>query len=252
MDQITLTHEIGLLNRNSKVPLYFQLYEILRTAIVGGKWPPGTTVPPESELQKKYQVSQITVRQALDNLVKDGLVYRQRGRGTFVAQPAIETGLSRIISFTEDMHQRGYAPSSRLIYAGIIGASARTAEKLMIQPGDELAQINRLRFADGQPLSIEKSSLVHALVHGALEGDYEINSLREIIAKRYGLHLTRAKQSIRALNASEEQAQHLSMPSKAALLEIERVSYTQEDVPIELLTIYYRADRYVLFTDLQG
>jgi GntR family transcriptional regulator len=122
----------------------------------------------------------------------------------------------------------------------------------MIQPGDELAQINRLRFADGQPLSIENSSLVHGLVPGVLDGDYEANSLREIIANRYGLHLTRAKQSIRALNASEEQAQHLSISDMDALLEIERVSYTQEDVPIELLTIYYRADRYVLFTDLQG
>ena len=249
---MTLIRESRQLNRKSKIPLYFQLYEILRNAIVSGGWPPGTTVPPESELQSKYQVSQITVRQALDNLVKEGLIYRQRGRGTFVAQPAIETGLSRIISFTEDMQQRGYHPASQVIFSGLIEASARSADKLMVQPDNELAQINRLRFADDQPLSIEQSSLVHSLVPGILEVDYEANSLREIISDRYGIQLTRAKQSIKALNAEEEEARFLAITTGDALLQIERISYTQDDVPIELLTIYYRADRYVLFTDLQG
>ena len=89
------------LNRSSKVPLYHQLYEILRAKIIDGRWPTGTMILPESELCSIYQVSQITARQALDNLVSDGLIYRQRGRGSFVAQPAIETNLSRIVSFTE-------------------------------------------------------------------------------------------------------------------------------------------------------
>lgn len=240
------------LNRYSKVPLYHQLYEILRDSIVRGEWGPGTMIPPESELCSTYQVSQITARQALDNLVNDGLIYRQRGRGSFVAQPAIETSLSRIISFTEDMHQRGYSPGSKIYFSGIVPASQHIAEKLQIKIKDEIAQLNRLRFADGEPLSIEHASLVHDLCSGVLNGDYERNSLRETLRSQYGLQLARARQSIRATNANLEQARLLLVDPGAALLNIERVSYSQDGMPVEYLLIYYRADRYVLHTELQG
>lgn len=249
MQRIELVNE---LNRNSKVPLYHQLYELLRGAIVTGRWPPGTMVPPESELQDRFQVSQITVRQALENLVNEGLIFRQRGRGTFVAQPQIETSLSRIINFTEDMRQRGYRPGSRLVHAGIASASPSIAEKLQIPAGSEIAQLNRLRYADGVPLSIEESTLVHELCPGILLGDYEVNSLRERLQQHYGLQISRAKQSIRALNANEKQAQLLSINVRDALLGLERISFTQHGLPLEYLKVYYRADRYVLFTDLQG
>lgn len=240
------------LNRKSKVPLYHQLYSLLRDAIISGEMPPGTMVPPESELQERFRVSQITVRQALDNLVKEELIFRQRGRGTFVAQPKIETGLTRIISFTEDMQQRGFRPGSRVIYSGIDQASAVVAEKLRIPLNAEVARLNRLRYADDEPLSIEESTLVHRRCPGVLDADYEVNSLRESLQQRYGLLITRAKQSIKAINATLEQARYLSITPGDALLALERVSFSQDDLPLEYLKIYYRADRYVLFTDLQG
>lgn len=245
-------HRADQLNRDSKIPLYHQLYELLRGYILSGQWPPGALIPSEADLCETYQVSQITVRQALDNLVGDGLIYRQRGRGTFVAQPAIETSLSRIISFTEDMRQRGYTPGSRVFRAEVVEASPAIAEKLGIEPGEELAQLNRLRFADDQPLSIEKSSLVHRYCPGVLEGDYASQSLRETLRRRFDIRLVRASQSIRALNAGREQAELLSIRPNAALLNIERVSYSQHNLPVELLQIFYRADRYVLYTELQG
>ena len=246
------TIQLNDLNRSSKVPLYHQLYELLRNAILAGKWPPGTMVPSESDLQNHFQVSQITVRQALENLVNEGLIYRQRGRGTFVAQPAIETSLSRILSFTEDMQQRGYHPGSRVIYSSIGQASPGVSEKLQIPIGTEIAQLNRLRYADGQPMSIEESTLVHHFCPGVLDGNYDVNSLRERLQQQYGLQISRAKQSIRALNATQEQAQLLAIEPGDALLGLERVSYSQHDLPLEFLRITYRADRYVLFTDLQG
>jgi GntR family transcriptional regulator len=124
------------INRNSKLPLYHQLYEILRSNITRGEWQPGDMIPPESELIDRYQVSRTTVRQVLDMLVNEGLIYRQRGRGTFVAHPTVEQALVRIISFTEDMRQRGF------------------------KPGEELARLERLRLADDEPMSIEDSYLV--------------------------------------------------------------------------------------------
>lgn len=243
---------VNQLDRSSKVPLYHQLYEILRGKIIDGEWPPGAMIPPESELCNKYQVSQITARQALDNLVSDGLIYRQRGRGSFVAQPAIETSLSRIVSFTEDMHSRGFEPGSRVFYSEVIAAEPAIAQKLQIAPGEELAQLDRLRFADGQPLSIESASLVHKYCRGVLAGDYESNSLRAALLAEFGLKLVRAEQSIRALSANEGLAALLAIAPGDPLLGIERVSFAQPNVPVEYLQIFYRADRYVLHIELQG
>jgi GntR family transcriptional regulator len=209
-------------------------------------------IPPESELCHTYQVSQITARQALDNLVSDGLIFRQRGRGSFVAQPAIETSLSRIVSFTEDMRSRGYEPGSQVVFAGVVAAEPAIAQKLKIEPGDELAQLNRLRFADGQPLSVERSSLVHELCPDVLAGDYEANSLRVMLFTEYGLKLVRAEQSIRALSANKALAPLLAISPGDPLLVVERVSFTQTNVAVEYLQIYYRADRYVFHVELQG
>jgi GntR family transcriptional regulator len=240
------------LDRNSKVPLYHQLYEILHGKIIGGEWPTGAMIPPESELCSIYHVSQITARQALDNLVSDGLIYRQRGRGTFVAQPAIETSLTRIVSFTEDMRSRGYEAGSRVFFSGIVAASPAIAQRLRIEPGEKLAQLHRQRFADGQPLSIEQASLVHRYCPGVLEQDYESKSLRATLHNDFGLKLVRAEQSIRALSANEEMAELLSVKQGDALLSIERISFDQQNTPVEYLQIFYRSDRYVLHIELQG
>jgi len=240
------------LDRSSKIPLYHQLYEILRGKIIDGEWATGSMIPPESELCNIYQVSQITARQALDNLVSDGLIYRQRGRGSFVAQPAIETSLTRIVSFTEDMRSRGYDPGSRVFFSGVVAAEPAIAQKLQIAPGEALAQLNRLRFADGQPLSIERASLVHKYCPGVLDGDYESNSLRAALLAQHGLKLVRAEQSIRALAANQEMARLLSIKVGDPLLGIERISYAQHNAPAEYLQIFYRSDRYVLHIELQG
>ena len=240
------------LNRNSKIPLYHQLYKLLRAAIIRGEWGPGTMIPPESELCRTYQVSQITVRQALDNLVNDGLIYRQRGRGSFVAQPAIETSLTRIISFTEDMRQRGFTPGSKVIFSGLVKSDQALSQKLQIEPGEMLAQLHRLRFADGEPLSIEKASLVQRFCPDVLQNNYENSSLREALRTKFGIQLVRAKQSIRAQNATPEQAELLAIKPNAALLVIDRVSYSQDELPVEHLQIFYHAGRYIMYTDLQG
>ncbi len=240
------------IDRNSKLPLYHQLYEILRDKIVRREWQPGDRIPSESELIERYQVSRTTVRQVLDMLVNEGLIYRQSGRGTFVAHPTVEQVLVRIISFTEDMLQRGFKPGTQILSAGLIPARQDIAEKLEVEPGEELACLERLRLADGEPMSIEESHLVHRFCPGVLRGDYASSSLRQALERDYGIRLVRAKQVIRALLAPSGLAGLLSIPSRSALLYIERVSYSDQNIPIEFLRIYYRADRYSLYNELQG
>jgi GntR family transcriptional regulator len=228
------------------------LYEILRGNIVSGKWQPGDMISPESELIERYQVSRTTVRQVLDILVSEGMIEREQGRGTFVIHPTVEQGLVRIISFTKDMHQRGLEPGTKVMFSGLIPAPPDIAEKLQVDPDEELAHLKRLRLANQEPMSIEESYLIHHFCRGVLEKDYTSNPLREALERDYGIRLVRARQVIRAILAPLELARTLGIKPKSALLFVERVSYSQENVPVEFLRIYYRADRYILYNELQG
>jgi GntR family transcriptional regulator len=240
------------IDRSARLPLYTQLYDILRGKISASEWRPGDMIPPESELIERYQVSRTTVRQVLDMLVSEGLIFRQQGRGTFVAHPTVEQGLVRIISFTDDMRQRGFEPGTQVLFSGLLSASPEIAEKLQIEPGEELARIERLRMADGEPMSLEESNLVHRYCPGILEGDYASNPLREALERGYGIRWLRAKQVIRAIPPTRRLAELLCLESRSAVLYVERVSYSQQTIPVEFLRIYYRGDRYALHTELSG
>lgn len=238
------------INRRSKLPYYQQLYEILRNKIARSDWKPGDVLPSEAELVELYQVSRNTVRQVLELLVKEGLIYRHRGRGTFVAHPTLEQAMVRIISFTEDMRQRGFEPGTRVLSARLTPADGEIASKLQVAAGEPLASLERLRLADGEPMSIEASHLVHRYCPGVLEHDYARQPLREILERDYGIRLVHASQVIRAIPASREKAALLEIRFRSPLLFIERISYSQDDVPVEFLRIYYRADRYSLYNEL--
>lgn len=240
------------INRQSKLPLYQQLYEVLRGSITRGDWKPGDLIPAESELIEQYGVSRITVRQVLDMLVQEGLIYRQRGRGSFVAHPTVEQVLQRLVSFTDDMRQRGFVPSTRILSSGLLPAPEDIAKQLQVQPGEELAKIERLRLADGEPMSVEESYLVHRYVPGILDRDFVASPLRETLDRHYNIRWERARQVIRAINASRVMAQTLAVRANAALLFIERVSFSPQGSPVEFLRIYHRGDRYALYSELRG
>jgi GntR family transcriptional regulator len=185
-------------------------------------------------------------------LVKEGLIYRQRGRGTFVAHPKLEHGLSRIVNFSEDMLQRGFKPKSKVLFSRLIQADPEIAEKLGVETGEELTRLDRLRLADNEPMCLEKSHFIHRFCPGILNHDFETTSLRMIKERDFGIRWLRATQQIRAISANSDIAVHLLVKSGAPLLYIERVSYSQQDVPIEFLQAYYRSDRYTLYAELQG
>ena len=213
---------------------------------------PGDRVPTESELVSRYGVSRITVRKVLDLLAREGLIVRERGRGTHVAHLRLEHGLARVVSFTDDMRQRGFQAGTKVLFSGLQPAPESIARELAVPEGTELARLDRLRLADGEPMCIEQSYLVHRLLPGILDHDFSTRSLREVKVGEYGIRWSRARQTIQAVLATPELAHVLSVKPNAALLYIERVSYSQEDVPVEFLRVYYRADRYVLYNELSG
>lgn len=238
------------IDRTSKLPYYQQLYLILRAKIDSQEWKPGDRIPGEAELIDQYRVSRSTVRQVLDMLVQEGLINRHRGRGSFVSQRTLEESMTRIISFTEDMRQRGFEPGTQVLSASLVPASTESAERLEVEEGEELARLERLRLANGEPMSLEESYLVHRFCPGVLHHDYAAQPLREILEREYGIHLIYAKQVIRAISAPARLAYLLSVAAKSPLLFIERVSYSQSGLPVEFLRIYYRADRYSLYNEL--
>lgn len=241
-----------VIDRNARLPLYRQLYEVLHDRILRGVWKPGDRLPTETELVAEYGVSRITVRTVLDMLAKEGLIRREIGRGTFVAHARLEQGLSQIISFTEDMQCRGFTVGTRVMFSGLVPATEHIAEQLRIDPGDELAHLKRLRLADGEPMCIEHSYFVHKYCPGILDHDFSSRSLREVKIHKYGIRWTHARQTIQAINAPEDLAGFLGIDPGAALLFFERVSFSQDRIPMEFLQAYYRADRYVLYNELQG
>jgi GntR family transcriptional regulator len=137
-----------------------------------------------------------------------------------------------------------------VLSAELIPAPNDIAEVLQIDPGEEVANLERLRLADAEPMSLETSYLVHQLCPGVLKYDYAIRSLRQTLASEYNLRLVYARQKIRATTATRKQAQTLAVEPGTSLLFIETISYTDQNTPVEFLRTYHRGDRYTLYNEL--
>ncbi len=239
------------IDRSSRYPIYLQIYNQLRDAIWRGFWQPGDKLPTEQALIAQFEVSRISIRQAFDRLVSENLVYRHQGRGTFVAKPSIRSDAMRIINFSDDMARRGLKPSTRLLSKQLVPVSLGTAERLQIPMGDTVAVIQRLRLADDEVISLEVSTLVHAYCPGILnKHDYAQYSLRRTLLEDYNIRLVRATQTIQAILATKELARQMHIAPGSAILLLNRLTYSQREIPVEVLLIYYRADRYILHHDL--
>ncbi len=164
--------------------------------------------------------------------------YLEAREGTFVAHATLEQGLAQIISFTEDMPRRGFTVSARVLFSGLVPATNRIAEQLRLEPGEELAHLQRLRLADGEPMCIEHSYFVHKYCLGILDYDFSVRSPREVKIHKYGIRWTYARQTIQAINASQKVADLLGIRRGEALLFFERVSFSQDNIPVEFLQAY--------------
>jgi len=224
--------------------LYNHVKLRLREAIEAGEYKPGDRIPSEHELMARFGVSRATIRKALSELVLEGWLHRVQGRGTFVAQPKFRQTLSRLTSFTEDMRMLGLTPRTKLISLRIDKASKEVAEKLAIGLGNPVIYIERLRFADDEPLALNISVLPHHFVPGIESQDLERNSLYEVLERHYGLILVRAEQTLEPTLAAPETASLLGVKTGAPLLLVEGIVYLKNDSPIEWLRIWYRGDRY--------
>lgn len=236
-----------MLHRDSPIPLYYQLKEIIHHHIVSGEWTAGKRIPSEKELGQEYDVSRTTVRQALEELVHEGLLSRAQGVGTFVSYEKMEHELGRLTSFTEDIRIRGLEPSSRLVSIEIISPPEGITKKLDMQAGEQVLKIVRVRLADGEPVGIHTNYIKNKF-------DKSLKELKNIFSEEStsfyefseanGVPPIDALESIEAVPANEVESKYLNVAEFFPLLLITRTTYSLGKSPLEYCRMVYRADRY--------
>jgi GntR family transcriptional regulator len=237
--------------RKSPLPRYYQLKEIMREKIRNSEWLAGDLIPSERELGEQYGISRMTARQAITELVNEGLFYREQGKGTFVSRHKITQQLKHLTGFTEDIAARGQRPGTKVISVEICPAEESIAEKLRVKPGDRILRLRRLRLADEEPLAIETSHLYFPGCERLLEEDLEHQSLYRTLENKYGLPLMEAEQELEAGLAGDEEAAILNIPVGSPVLFTRRTTYTDRDRPIEYAKSVYCGSKYTFFTNLK-
>jgi GntR family transcriptional regulator len=230
-------------------PLYLRLRKSIEDAVRSGRIAPGDALPSERDIAIRADVSRVTVRKAVQDLVRGGILVQRHGSGTFVAPPVgrVEQSLSRLTSFTEDMARRGMSVRSTLIERGLFQPSPDEMMKLGLSADEKVARISRLRIADETPLAIERASLSATVLP---DPDGVGVSLYEAL-ERTGNRPVRAVQRISAANLGEVDASLLDVAAGSASLNIERISYLASGRVVEFTRSVYRADAYDFVVELR-
>lgn len=243
-----------MIRGDSGTPIYVQLENLVRDKLERGDWTPGMMLPSERDLCETFGISRMTVRQAISNLVSQGLLTRTQGKGTFVARPRLRQTLSKLTSFTEDMRDRGLLVTTRLLELEQRAASPDIASALAIPEGAPVLYLQRLRSANGHPMAIETSTLRGDISAPLLHEDLEHQSLYRLLEERCGARLVRASQELESGIADEAEARLLAVPTGAPVLHIQRRSlalWQGLEVLVEYVRSTYRGDRYRFHVELE-
>jgi GntR family transcriptional regulator len=209
----------------------------------------GDSIPSERQLGVDLGVSRLTVRAALDELVREGYLVRRRGAGTFVAEPKVAKGID-INSFSDDMRARGMTPASRTLELRTVPAGARLGRILHVSPAEPVVSVKRLRLADGEPMAIELLHVRQSLVPGMTGADLEESSFYDLLASRYELLIVGGSQTIEPTVTNEEESSTLGVPLHSPALLFERVTRSGSGEVVEFTSSTYRGDRYRLVMEL--
>ncbi|MFD1274095.1 GntR family transcriptional regulator [Streptomyces kaempferi] len=239
-DVSSAENEGGAPIRTARVPKYYRLKKHLLD--MTDTLPPGTPVPPERTLAAEFDTSRTTVRQALQELVVEGLE-RIQGKGTFVAKPKVSQAL-QLTSYTEDMRAQGLEPTSQLLDIGYITADETLAELLDISAGGRVLRIERLRLASGEPMAIETTHLSAKRFPALRRSLVKYTSLYTALAEVYDVHLAEAEETIETSLATPREAGLLGTDVGLPMLMLSRHSIDRQGEPVEWVRSVYRGDRY--------
>ncbi|MGR3714558.1 MAG: GntR family transcriptional regulator [Shimia sp.] len=233
----------------SSGPRYVQLRHRLELGIETGVLPPNSSLPPEREIADITELSRVTVRKAIQELVKQGAIEQRQGSGSFVRAPVekVEQSLSYLTSFTEDMKRRGKDTTSKWLERGVFMPSPDEVVALGLAAGDSVSRIYRLREAGGQAMALERASLPLDI----LPNPTEVTTSLYAVLERNGLRPVRAVQKISAINLEPNEAELLGVAEGTAGLSIQRTSYLESGRVAELTRSLYRGDAYDFVAELR-
>jgi GntR family transcriptional regulator len=234
---------VAVLDRQSVVPLYYQIQQRLLEQIRSGALKAGQPVPSEQEIAAAMGVSRMTARQALKSLCSLGVAYSQRGKGTFVSRIKLEKDFRQVLSFSEEMLARGSRPRSRVLAFRRVRPDSGVAEALHLPSGEEIFLLRRLRLADSVPLCIECTHLPVRLCPD-LQKTFDPNaSLYRTLAENYGIQIEIADEVAEASLATAAEARLLRIRKKAPVFRFTRTAHRLSGEPVEFVKSAYRGDR---------
>lgn len=233
-----------MLDRQSALPLYYQIQQFLLKEIHSGVFKPGQAISSEQEISARMKVSRMTVRQALKSLCSQGILYSQRGKGTFVSAIKLEKNFRNVLSFSEEMKKSGTRPSSTVLSFAVEQPDIKTAEGLHIRTDEWVISLRRLRLANEIPMAIEWTHLPVHLCPDLLETFDPHTSLYEKLAHHYGIHIAVTEEVAEAAVANAEESRLLQINKSSPVFHFVRTSYLRDGKPVEYVNSTYRGDRY--------
>lgn len=231
------------ININDPIPLYYQIEEVIRKKIINNYWQPGELIPSERILSCEFNVSRMTIRQALNELVLDGWLRREKGIGTFVKIPKLTQQLGRLAGFSQDMAVLGKSVTSKVIQIERNPANDEVTKALHIDKGQLVTVLKRLRIVEGVTAALE---ICYLNFHGAeklLEIDMS-QSLYNLLASDFGIIPTRATQKLEASKPTTQEAILMDISTDEPSLRMERTTYDQNGQPFEFTLSIYRGNYY--------
>jgi len=238
-----------MLDNETGIPLYLQIYEKLRLNIIGGLWPEGALIPAETSLMKLYGVGRETVRRAVLRLVNEGYLFRQQGKGTFVCRKRPEDGLEQVVSFTAEMLARGYKPGTKVLASQRQKPDPVTASHLSCSQAEDIYYFKRLRSANELLVAVEESWLCMD-TFGSLDEDKLTGSFYDYLVYHKGIKPGRIIQEISSDVADAETAKLLEVKPGHPILQLSRLMYTATGKPFFWMVFRYRGDIYSIKTKM--
>jgi GntR family transcriptional regulator len=232
------------------LPLYAQVEQALIARITDGSLSPGTRLPSEDYLVQEYAVSRTTVRAAIQSLIQRGLVEIQRGKGTFVTLPRITQDLTELTGFVEDMQAVGRKATAKVLDQQVVVSSEFVARQLALPQGSPVVRIQRVRLADGNPLSFDETYLPKELGRKITTNNLETNPIFSLLEEKYDTPLIEAEYRLEASCADSTVAPALNIEIGSPIFLIERTSYSIGHRPVDYEKLHYRGDRIRFVTRL--
>ena len=233
------------INKYIPIPVYYQLKEIIREKIEIGELKIGEKITSENKLSEIYQISRMTVRQAIKELVGEGLLYRDKGRGTFVCKPKIDYGfIQKLTTFYDDMREKGYTMRTKVLKQEFGTASKAIAEKLNIEKNEKIIFILRVRYIENEPIVHVANHIPYRLCPDLINEDLTDKSLYQTLAEKHGLVAYKAKVTLEAIIASKYDAELLNIKEGAPVHLMKNITYTNTKENImDYFESHFRGDK---------